>query len=168
MKKIKYLILLSITVTGIISCNIYYFSGASIPVGAKTVSVEYFPNKSATISPILSQIFTEELKQVFIEQTNLLLSQKEGDLSFSGFISNYDIQPIAIKSNETAAKNRLTISVTVTFKSSLNKAANFEQTFKRYRDYNSTENISEIEETLINEISKELVEDIFNKAIVDW
>ena len=45
---------------------------------------------------------------------------------------------------------------------------NFEQIFSRYRDYNSSENISEIEETLIEEISNELVEDIFNKAVINW
>ena len=97
-----------------------------------------------------------------------MLTEDEGDLSFSGHISKYQIKPMAIQSNETAGQNRLTIAVNVTFKSAINIKANFEQNFSRYRDYNSSENISEIEETLINEISNELVEDIFNKAVVNW
>ena len=150
------------------ACGIYSFTGASIPADAKTVSVQYFTNKATTIQPNLSQVFTEKLKDVFVEQTNLTLSEDEGDLSFSGHISKYQIKPISIQSNETAGQNRLTIAVNVTFISANDTKANFEQIFNRYRDYNSSENISEIEETLIAEISKELVEDIFNKAVVNW
>ena len=168
MKIIKpFLLLLSVVIL-LASCGIYSFTGASIPPDAKTVSVQYFPNKASTIQPNLSQVFTEKLKDVFVEQTNLTLSEDEGNLSFSGHISKYQIKPIAIQSNETAGQNRLTISVNVTFKSTIDTKINFEQTFSRYRDYTSSENISEIEETLIDEISKELVEDIFNKAVVNW
>jgi hypothetical protein len=150
------------------ACGIYSFTGASIPNEAKTVSVQYFNNKAATVQATLSQVFTEKLKDIFVEQTNLTLSEDEGDLSFTGHISKYQINPIAIQSNETASKNRLTIEVNVAFKSTIDTKTNFEQIFSRYSDYNSSDNISEIEETLIDEISKELVEDIFNKAVVNW
>ena len=167
MKIIKLVLLLSVIIL-LTSCGIYSFTGASIPLGAKTVSVQYFPNKAATIQPNLSQVFTEKLKDIFVEQTNLTLTEGEGDLSFSGHISKYQIKPIAIQSNETAGQNRLTIAVNVTFKSVIETKANFEQVFSRYRDYNSSENISEIEEILIDAISNELTEDIFNKAVVNW
>ena len=168
MKIIKSFLLLLSVLLLLASCGVYSFTGASIPPGAKTVSVQYFPNKAATIHPSLSQVFTEKLKDAFVEQTNLTLTEDEGDLSFSGHISKYQIKPMAIQSNETAGQNRLTIAVNVTFKSTIDTKANFEQTFSRYRDYNSSENISEIEETLIDEISNELVEDIFNKSVVNW
>ena len=44
----------------------------------------------------------------------------------------------------------------------------FSHTFSRYRDYESSQNFSEIEEILIEEISNELIEDIFNKSVVNW
>tara|TARA_B100001758_G_C18337716_1_gene572564 strand:- start:243 stop:746 length:504 start_codon:yes stop_codon:yes gene_type:complete len=150
------------------SCGIYSFTGASIPPGAKTVSVGYFQNKAANIQPILSQTFTENLKDIFLEQTNLVLQEANGDLAFSGYISKYEIKPIAIESNENAAKNRLTISVHVIFVNSIEKEKGFEQKFSRYRDYESTENINNIEEELINYITEEIIEDIFNKSIVNW
>ena len=158
-------ILLSISLT---SCGIYSFTGASIPTEAKTISVGYFTNKAATVQPSLSQVFTEKLKDMFLEQTNLSISKNEGDLIFSGFISKYQIRPIAIKANETADKNRLTISVKVTYNNSLDSENNFEQTFSRYRDYDSTQNISDVENTLIEAITNELAEDVFNKAFVNW
>ena len=158
-------ILLSIFLT---SCGIYSFTGASIPTEAKTISVDYFNNKAATVQPTLSQVFTERLKDMFLEQTNLSLSENEGDLSFSGYISKYQIKPMAIKANETAGQNRLTIAVKVTYNNSLDSENNFEQTFSRYRDYDSAQNISDIENTLIEEITNELAEDVFNKAFVNW
>jgi len=158
-------IILSISFT---SCGIYSFTGASIPSKAKTISLSYFNNKAATVQPSLSQVFTERLKDMFLEQTNLSLSENEGDLSFSGYISKYQIKPMAIKANETAGQNRLTIAVKVTYNNSLDSENNFEYTFSRYRDYDSAQNISDIENTLIEEITNELAEDIFNKAFVNW
>jgi len=158
-------ILISISLT---SCGIYSFTGASIPAEAKTISVDYFTNKAATVQPSLSQVFTERLKDIFLEQTNLSLSENEGDLSFSGYISKYQIKPMAIKANETAGQNRLTIAVKATYNNSLDAENNFEHTFIRYRDYDSEQNISDIENTLIEEITNELAEDVFNKAFVNW
>ena len=158
-------IILSISFT---SCGIYSFTGASIPKEAKTISVDYFTNKAATVQPNLSQVFTERLKDMFLEQTNLSLSENEGDLNFSGYISKYQIKPMAIKANETAGQNRLTIAVKVTYNNSLDSENNFEHTFSRYRDYDSSENISDMEGDLIKEISEELAEDVFNKAFVNW
>jgi hypothetical protein len=158
-------ILLSIS---LISCGIYSFTGASIPTEAKTISVDYFSNKAATVQPSLSQVFTERLKDMFLEQTNLTLSENESDLSFSGYISKYQIKPMAIKANETAGQNRLTIAIKVTYNNSLDSENNFEYTFSRYRDYDSVQNISDIENTLIEEITNELAEDVFNKAFVNW
>jgi hypothetical protein len=158
-------ILLSISLT---SCGIYSFTGASIPLEAKTISVDYFTNKAATVQPSLSQVFTERLKDMLLEQTNLSLSENEGDLSFSGYISKYQIKPMAIKANETVGQNRLTIAVKVTYNNSIDAENNFEHTFISYRNYDSEQNISDIENTLIEEITNELAEDVFNKAFVNW
>ena len=167
MNKIKIYILF-IQIIFLSSCGIYSFSGASIPSEAKSVYIETFPNQAQTIQPALSQIFTEKLKDIFIGQTNLNLSQEKGDLNFSGNITNYNIQPISIESNQTASQNRLTITVYVEFNNTLQKELNFKQKFSRYKDYNSMEDISEIEEGIINEICDNLIEDIFNKAVVNW
>ena len=162
------LILATLLSISFISCGIYSFSGKSIPNEAKTISVNYFNNKAATVQPSLSQVFTERLKDMFLEQTNLDIIENEGDLSFSGYISKYQIKPIAIKANETAGQNRLTITVKVTYNNSLDFKNNFENNFSRYRDYDSSQSISDIENTLIEEITNELAEDIFNKAFVNW
>ena len=101
MKKLFVIIAINFMYNG---CGIYTFSGASIPNEAKTIGINYFTNKAANVQPILSQLFTEKLKDRVVEQTRLILSD-EGDLQFSGFISEYTIKPIAITSTETASKS---------------------------------------------------------------
>ena len=75
---------------------------------------------------------------------------------------------MAIKANETASQNRLTIAIKIKYNNSFDDKQNFESTFSRYRDYASSENIVDVEDGLIEEISKELIEDVFNKAFVNW
>jgi len=150
------------------SCGFYSFTGTSISPDVKTVAVQYFPNRAATIQPTLSQVFTERLKDYFLEQTNLGLEADVGDLNFSGEIIKYEIKPIAIQANEQAAQNRLTIAVKVKFENTKDESKNFEQKFSRYMDYDSSQSLAEVEDNLIEQITNELAEDIFNKAVVNW
>ena len=162
----KILFLLSLVFLS--ACGFYSFTGASISPDVKTVSVQYFPNRAATIEPTLSQVFTEQLKDYFLEQTNLNFETELGDLNFSGEIVKYEVKPIAIQANEQAAQNRLTIAVKVTFENTKDDTKNFEQKFSRYADYDSEQNLAEAEDVLIQQITNELAEDIFNKAVVNW
>jgi len=151
-----------------ISCGIYSFNGASIDKKAETISISYFINSASTKQPTLSQVLTEKLKDYFTQQTNLIINEDDGHLNFKGEIIKYEIKPMAIQSNETASQNRLTISVKVKFNNIYNSEYDFSHTFTRYRDYQSSQNLSDIETVLINEISNELVDDIFNKSVVNW
>lgn len=150
------------------SCGIYSFSGASIPPEVKTVSIQYFPNNATLVQPTLSQVFTEKLKDKFLSQTNLSLVAKEGDMQFEGAITDYKIAPMAPQSNDQAALNRLTITVNVKFTNKKNEKQNFETAFSRFAEYSSEKNLSEVETTLIESISDQLVGDIFNKTVINW
>jgi hypothetical protein len=165
MKQTISIILASILLT---SCGIYSFTGASIPIEAKTVSVSYFTSTAANSPSSLNQTITEGLKDLFLSQTNLSLTETEGDLSFSGEITKYHIMPMAIQANETAGQNRLTIIIKVMYQNSYDSAQNFESNFSRYRDFNSSENLADIETALIEQITAEIIEDVFNKAFVNW
>ena len=103
-----------------------------------------------------------------LSQTNLYLSQKEADLIFNGEITKYQVTPIALQANENVAKNRLTIAIKVKYKNRFDDQQNFESTFSHYRDFDSSQNLADVEDILSREITKELVEDVFNKAFVNW
>ena len=165
MKLILSLISLSLLV---VSCGVYSFTGASIPADAETVSVAYFTTKATNTPATLNQTLTEGLRDLFINQTNLNLTEGEADLSFNGQITKYQVKPMAIKANETAGQNRLTIAIKVKYNNSFDEQQKFESTFIRYRDFNSTKNLADVEDILIEEITKELLEDVYNKAFVNW
>ena len=162
--------LLLIVSTFIWSCgNVSYtFTGASFDEDVKTISVAYFPNYAPLANPTLSQSFTEALKDIFINQTNLDLIQKNGDLQFEGSITGYRTSPIAITGNETAALNRLTITVKVKFTNTKDSERDFETTFSRFADYESSQSLAQVEDQLIEEINGQLTQDIFNKAASNW
>jgi hypothetical protein len=151
------------------SCRMSYsFTGASISPEVKTVSIANFPNNAGLVVPTLSRTFTNALRDYFTSQTNLNLTERGGDLNLEGAIIQYVVQPVAIQGNETAALNRLTISVTVKFNNRTDPKQNWENTFSRYLDYSSALNLSSVQDGLIADITDQLVQDIFNKAVVNW
>lgn len=93
---------------------------------------------------------------------------KGGDLQIEGSITNYRTSPVAIQANETAAQTRLTISVEVVYVNTLDDSKNFKSTFSRFQDYPSTQNLSEVQDMLIDQINEMLIQDIFDKAVVNW
>ncbi len=142
-------------------------SGATIPPEAKTISVGFFTNNTSLGAPSLSQRFTEKLRDVVSQQTNLTLIKQSGDLQFEGYISDYNVSPIAISADQ-ASQNRMTISVSVKYINKFEESKNFEQTFTRFVDVASDKNISSVEPELVTEIYRQLTEDIFNKAFNNW
>lgn len=149
-------------------CGFYSFTGASISPDVKTISIQQFPNLATIVQPTLSQRFTQALRDKFSSNTQLKLQSSDGDLNIEGEIIAYTNQPVAIQGNQQAALNRLTISIKVRFTNIKDEKQNFESQFSRYKDYNSMLNFASVENSLIDEINKEIVEDIFNKAVVNW
>lgn len=150
------------------SCGIYSFTGASIPPQAETISVSYFPNDAPLVQPTLSQRFTEDLQDMFLRQTNLRMVEGVGHLHFEGSITGYRTEPVAITGDDRAAMNRLTVSVRVVFMNEFDPDSDFERNFSRFYDYDSNLSLAQIENEAIDQITKELAEDIFNQAVVNW
>ncbi|MAE09049.1 MAG: hypothetical protein CL661_09860 [Bacteroidetes bacterium] len=150
------------------ACGIYSFTGASIPPEAKTVSVQYFPNRALLIEPTLSSVFTDILRDMFTSQTNLEMVERNGDLAIEGEIVNYKITPVAIQADQTAAQNRLTIVINARFTNKFEPDKDYETKFTQFYDYSSTEDLNSIKEQLIDELSTNLAQDIFDKAVINW
>lgn len=154
------------TLTG---CTVKYsFSGASIPVEARTVSIPYFPNNAPMVAPSLSSTLTDALQDKFARQTNLQLVDANGDLAFEGEITNYTSTPAAITSAETAAMNRLTITVKVKFTNVFEPQNNYNKSFSAFAEYDASSLLLDIQDGLITEIVDQLVLDIFNAAVANW
>jgi len=150
------------------SCSIYSFSGASISENTKTIQINYIRNEANLVQPTLSNLLTETLINKCQRETNLTITNNNGNVVFSGKIIKYEIAPIAIQENEIAAQNRLTISVEIDFINRSDNSQNFKQTFTEYADFNSNDVFSNIEEDINIIIANNLIENIFNNAFMNW
>jgi len=97
-------------------CSVKYsFSGVNISQDVQSYSVEYFQNRAPLVQAQLSNVFTEALQDKIQSNTSLDLTNQGGDVHFSGEITGYATRPTAITGAETAARNRLTITVRVKY-----------------------------------------------------
>jgi hypothetical protein len=146
----------------------YSFTGASVSPDVKTVSIQYFKNNASLAKPTLSQSLTEALKDIFTSQTSLAIVSRDGDLNFEGEIINYGTAPVALQSNDQAARTRLTITVNVRFTNAKDEKQKFEATFSHYANFPNTQTLASAEDELIRQINDQLVQDIFNRAMINW
>ena len=155
--------------TMLVGCTVKYsFSGASIPLEAKTVSIAYFPNNAPMVAPTLSSALTDALRDKFARQTKLQLVPTGGDLAFEGEITNYTSTPAAITANETAAMNRLTITVKVKFTNIYEPQFDYNKSFSSFVEYDANQLLQDVQDSLITDIVELLVQDIFNAAVANW
>lgn len=167
----KSVFLLMILPLFIASCGIYSFTGGSISAGMKTVSVLVFENTAPLVNPNLSQSFTEALKDRIRTQTGLSFLRADGDANFQGRITDYNLQPVAVQANDqsSAALTRLTITVQVKYTNKIEPDKSFDQSFTRFRDFNSQgSSFTSQEQALVKDINQQLTEDIYNRAFANW
>jgi hypothetical protein len=168
MKKTLFILFFITNSILLVACGAYSFTGGNTG-DAKTLQVDFFPNQAVLIEPTLSQTFTQELQDLFTRQTNLTLVKNNGDLYFSGEITDYRINPTSASANQTAAQNRLTITVNVRFVNKLNEKDDFEKQFSFYSDINATEQITgSVLEAALDEILERITQDIFNASVAKW
>ncbi len=160
-------ILVVVCVLPVAGCRVYSFSGASIE--GKNINIHQLDNRARNVVPSLSSTLTQKIRRRILSQTGLSpVTSDEADYDITGTITAYEVTVTAAQGVQVATKNRLTISMEVTFKNRLNEKADFTQTFTRFSDFNATQLLQSVEGALIEDIGNQLADDIFNKAFVNW
>lgn len=151
-------------------CRISYkFNGSALDYTVyKTVSVSEFPIRAALVYPPLQQVFENELLNYIDRNTRLQVVENGSDLQIEGEITGYNLSPQAVAESGYASMTRLTISVRVKYTDNKEEGKDVDQTFSAYRDFPSTEMLTDVQDQLCDEISKELVELIFNATLGNW
>lgn len=164
----KILILAALTLS-VCSCGIYSFSGTSIQPDVNTITIGYFEYRALKVNPSLSNELTEAIRTRFRRMTRLEQVDTDGDLEITGEVTGYTVAASAVAAGDVASKNRLTITVKVSFTNRKYPEDNFEdKNFSGYADYDSTLSLDAVEAGLTTEIVDKLVEDIFNATVAQW
>ncbi|MBT8316828.1 MAG: LptE family protein [Lutibacter sp.] len=168
MKTYSYFILF-LSIISIQSCGIYGFTGTTINPDVKTVQIDYFPNNAILVEPSLSQEFTIKFRDLFDTQTNLTSVNSGGDLQFEGEITGYKINPMTATAQQTAAQNRLTITVNVRFFNNKVEEDNFEKTFSHFYDFDANAQLTGgVLDDAFTIILERITQDIFNASVANW
>jgi len=151
----------------------YSFTGTSTT--AKTISITEFYNNAELGPANMGQTFTNQLKNYFIQNTNMSVVGAEGELQLEGEITDLRLTPIAPVNNgdengfATATSTRLTITVRATYVNTLDESMSFkDKTFSFYQDFQNESNFTDIEEQYTREIFNRIINDIFNASVANW
>ena len=160
-------LLMLVTLTG---CRISFkMNGSALDYNIyRTIRVSEFPIRAALVYPPLQQTFENELLDYISKNTRLQTTDGASDLEMEGEITGYNLTPQAVSEDGYGSMTRLTISVRVKYINNKEENKDIDQTFSAYRDFTSTEMLTDVQDQLCDEISKELVELIFNATLGDW
>ena len=151
---------------GLQSCVTYSLVDGSI--NADTFSISNFEEQAANAPAGYGGQFTDFLKDFMISRTKLKLKDLDADIKISGVIKSYNTSPVALQNNETAALNRLKITIKITVINTVNDKESFEQNFTQFSDYSSDQDLSNVETQLLEDINSKIAQDIVNKLSSNW
>ena len=154
------------------ACSISYkFNGASIDyTKVKTISFETFPNRSAGfVWGPMENLFNTALQDIYLQQTALQQVNRDGDLQLSGEITNYDAFNKGVGADGYSTMAELRMTVRVNFSNKATPQDNFEnQQFTASREYDASQQLSAVQDELVNQMIKDIVEQIFNATVANW
>jgi hypothetical protein len=150
------------------SLNCYSFRGVSIDPNVNTFYVDDFELATSNAPITLSQDFSEALRDKIRLETRLTLTDTDPDIEFSGAITGYDVTSMDPQPGEFTALNRLQIRIRVEYVSNKKRDDKWQETFSFFEDFPATQNLIDVEESLVNAIFDQITEDIFNRAFSNW
>ena len=155
------------------SCGIYSFTGASIPPGVSTFQVNFFENQAgnrpgSTVEPGLDNDFTNALQDLIMNQTNLNLVSQDGQLIYEGEITEYSVTPMSATSQNTAAQNRLKMTVDFRFFNIQKEEDDFNKKYSFFYDFPAELQVYDVIDSAHKEIFDRITQDIFNDTLAKW
>ena len=169
MKNISVGVMLALFMT---ACSIsYQFNGSSIDyTKVKTISFETFPNRSVGfVWGPMESMFNTALQDIYMQQTRLQQVIRGGNIQLSGEITNYDAFNKGVGSDGYSTMAELRMTVRVTFVNTVNPQENFKaRQFTSSREYDATQQLSAVQDELVNQMIKDIVDQIFNATVANW
>ena len=152
------------------ACSVRYtFTGASIDyTKTKTIQLAEFPIRSAYVWGPMGPMFNNALKDEFANHTQLKQVKRNGDLKIEGEITQYSQRNKSVSAEGYSAQTELSITVNVRFTNNVNHTEDFERQFTASKSYDTTQSLSSVQEELVNQMVKDLVEQIFHATVANW
>ena len=151
------------------ACSISYkFTGTSINYDViQTIQIDKIVNRAPYGWAPMEAILNNKLQDVYANQTRLKLVKRGGDLHVAGEIVNYDQFNKGISADGYASQVQLRITVNIRFENAKTNQK-WEKQFTATSQYDSTQQLTAVQESLVTEMVKDLCDQIFNATVADW
>lgn len=148
-------------------CRVYSFADVSIPDSIKTVRVNFIENKARYVNPQLSPQLTDRFRQKILNQTKLTQTNNDNaHLEITAAITDYSVSTSGISERQTQM-NRLTVGVHLEVNNRLSNTSE-EYDVSRSFEFNANLSLQAAESQLLDEMVRNLSDDMFNRMFSNW
>ncbi len=166
--KLNYLLFAIFIASANLLSGCYTLNGFSIDPDVNSFYVKEFVNNAENSLVTIGQSFSEVFRKKIRTDTRLFNDNTNPDIEFEGEITTFRVTSEAPQTGEQIAFNRLTIGVQVDYIHNKDESKNWQKKYSRFADFGSDENLLDVQDNLVTEISEQIVVDIFNDAFNDW
>lgn len=169
MKKYFSLLIPAVLMLLITACTVSYkFTGTSINYDLiKTIQIDKIANRAPYGWAPMEAMFNNELQDLYASQTRLKLVKRGGDLHIAGEITAYDQFNKSISADGFSSQVQLRMTVNIRFNNSKTNQS-WERTFSATSQYDSKQQLTAVQESLVKEMTEDLCSQIFNATVADW
>ena len=166
----RHFVLLLLLAVLVSACSISYsFNGASIDyTTTKTIQIDNFPIRSAYVWAPMQSIFQNRITEIYANQTKLKQVKKNGDMQLAGEIVAFDQFNKGISSSGYSNQVQLKMTVNVRFVNNKKHSDDFERQFTATTDYDASQQLNAVQEELVTQMTKDIVDQIFNATVANW
>jgi len=167
-RQLSFFVLLALLVT-LAACSISYkFTGTSINYDLiKTIQIDKIANRAPYGWAPMEAMFNNTLQDKYVNQTRLKQVKRGGDLHIAGEITGYDQYNKSISADGYSSQVQLKMTVNIRFTSSKTNES-WEKQFSATSQYDSNQQLSSVQESLVTEMTEDLCDQIFNATVADW
>ena len=165
----QYGMMMVIFVASLFMSSCYTFNGASINYDiTKTIQIADFPIRSNYVWGPMANIFNTALKDQYANHTKLSQVKRNGDLKIEGEITRYEQRNKSVSSEGYSAQTELSMTVNVRFTNNKNHEQDFERQFTSQASYATTQSLNSVQEELVTQMTKDIIDQIFNATVANW
>ena len=168
-KMLNKVALLTIAVM-LLGCSVSYkFTSTSIDYSRiKTIEIADFPLRSAYVWAPMHSMFNNELADAYATQTKLNQVKRQGDLQLSGEIVEYNQFNKGVSADGYSNLTQLKMTVNVRFINNKKHADDFERRFTASAEYDASQQLNSVQEELVTQMIKDIVDQILNATVANW
>ena len=132
------------------------------------MQINDFPIRSTYVWGPMQSIFNNKLKDEYANHTKLTQVKRNGDMKIEGEITQYQQRNKSVSSEGYSAQTELSMTVNVRFTNNANHSLDFERQFTATSTYDTKQSLNSVQEELVTQMTKDIVDQIFNATVANW